>query len=376
MDAIIDNIMVGVRRKLLFVWPNTAVFPPVFKIGNGKDTFLGSGGDFRKFLDGLVDADDVPTYVKEHPLIGQPAITTSHPDWNYYAKIIVRFVVTIEVAVATIGVAAATSAVASATSILTDGGRGERRKIGDSYVDGGNNGEFERSGNDSDSGGREGGDGVRDHEDEIVTRNLKLLDLPLEKLNVGPKQKLLVLNLGGLLVDRVHQRNESAVLSRNIEPVLDNILVGLRRKLVFVWDQDNCIDSGFSTVEKKNKPIFLKQLKKIWENNSYGGRFSKSNTLLIDDEPHVALLNPPNTGVFPHAYKVNDGRDTFLGPKGEMQEFLEGLIDAIDVPSYVKGHPFGQPAITDSHRDWDYYDGVVRAVEDPGFGYTDYESDY
>ncbi|KAM3217698.1 hypothetical protein P3L10_027141 [Capsicum annuum] len=254
-----------------------------------------------------------------------------------------------------------------------------------------------------------------DHEDEIVTRNLKLLDLPLEKLNVGPKQKLLVLNLGGLLVDRVHQRNESAVLrftpnlthgnfqmfkrpycdqfmkfclerfevglwssskDRNIEPVLDNILVGLRRKLVFVWDQDNCIDSGFSTVEKKNKPIFLKQLKKIWENNSYGGRFSKSNTLLIDDEPHVALLNPPNTGVFPHAYKVNDGRDTFLGPKGEMQEFLEGLIDAIDVPSYVKGHPFGQPAITDSHRDWDYYDGVVRAVEDPGFGYTDYESDY
>lgn len=66
----------------------------------------------------------------------------------------------------------------------------------------------------------------------------------------------------------------------------------------------------------------------------------------------------------------------FVGPKGEMQEFLEGLIDAIDVPSYVKGHPFGQPAITDSHRDWDYYDGVVRAVEDPGFGYTDYESDY
>lgn len=54
--------------------------------------YVGPEGDLQKFLDGLVDANDVPTYVKEHSLIGQPAITTSHPDWNYYAKIIVRFV--------------------------------------------------------------------------------------------------------------------------------------------------------------------------------------------------------------------------------------------------------------------------------------------
>lgn len=52
---------------------------------------VGPKGDFQKFLDGLADADDVPSYVKEHSLIGQPAITSSHPDWNYYAKIIVRF---------------------------------------------------------------------------------------------------------------------------------------------------------------------------------------------------------------------------------------------------------------------------------------------
>lgn len=51
-------------------------------------------------------------------------------------------------------------------------------------------------------------------------------------------------------------------------------------------------------MEKKNKPIFLKKLKKIWENNYYGGRFSESNTLLIDDEPHVALLNPVSFNYF------------------------------------------------------------------------------
>ncbi|MQL67703.1 hypothetical protein F6Q10_35430, partial [Streptomyces vinaceus] len=49
-----------------------------------------------------------------------------------------------------------------------------------------------------------------DHEDEKVTGKSEL-DLPLEKLNLGPKKKLLVLNLGGLLVDRVHRRHESAV---------------------------------------------------------------------------------------------------------------------------------------------------------------------
>ncbi|XP_060206166.1 uncharacterized protein LOC132633654 [Lycium barbarum] len=168
----------------------------------------------------------------------------------------------------------------------------------------------------------------------------------------------------------------SSAMDRNVEPILDNIAVGLRRKLLFVWDQDNCIDSGFSTLEKKNKPIFLKQLSKIWENNFGGGKFSKANTLMIDDEPHAALLNPPNTAVFPPAYKVRNRRDTFLGPKGEMQGFLEGLVDANDVPTYVKGHPLGQPAITDSHPDCYYYAKILRAAEAPNFGCPDYDSDY
>ncbi|XP_069145150.1 uncharacterized protein [Solanum lycopersicum] len=257
-------------------------------------------------------------------------------------------------------------------------------------------------------------DNNSDYEDEKVAKNLDFY-FSLEKLNLGPKKKLLVLNLGGLLVDRVHRRNESTVrrytpdlshgnflvfkrpycdqfmkfclerfevglwssaMDRNVEPILDNIMIGLRKKLVFVWDQDKCIDSGFSTVEKKNKPIFLKKLKKIWENNYYGSRFSESNTLLIDDEPHVALLNPPNTGVFPPAYKVKNNRDTFLDAKGEMHEFLEGLVDADDVPTYVKGHQFGQPAITNTHKDWDYYSKIIRDVEDPSFGCSDYESHY
>ena len=62
-------------------------------------------------------------------------------------------------------------------------------------------------------------------------------------------------------------------------------------------DQDDCTDSGFSTKENKNKPIFFKELKKLWDNESSNlpwrkGQYSSSNTILIDDKPYKALLNP------------------------------------------------------------------------------------
>ncbi|KAG5584168.1 hypothetical protein H5410_044602 [Solanum commersonii] len=230
------------------------------------------------------------------------------------------------------------------------------------------------------------------------------LYLPLDKLNLGPKKKLLVLNLGGLLVHRVHRQNRfsvqtykpdlvcgnftvfkrpfcdqflkfclerfevgiwSSAMERNMDAILDNIMVGLRRKLLFVWDQEKCIVSGFKCWEKKEKPIFLKQMKKIWENKYNllpfcGGKFSESNTLMIDDEPHTVLINPPNTAIFPPVFKVGNGKDTFLGPKGDLQKFLDGLVDANDVPTYVEEHSLiGQPAITTSHPDWNYYAKII-----------------
>ncbi|TMW82228.1 hypothetical protein EJD97_006463 [Solanum chilense] len=230
------------------------------------------------------------------------------------------------------------------------------------------------------------------------------LYLPLEKLHLGPKKKLLVLNLGGLLVHRVHKRDWfsvrtykpdlvcgnfkvfkrpfceqflkfclerfevgiwSSAMERNMDAILDNIMVGLKRKLLFVWDQEKCIDSGFKCLEKKEKPIFLKQMKKIWENKYNilpfrGGKFSESNTIMIDDEPHTALINPPNTAIFPTVFKVGNVKDTFLDPEGDLQKFLDGLVDANDVPTYVKEHSLiGQPAITTSHPDWNYYAKII-----------------
>ncbi|KAK4348419.1 hypothetical protein RND71_031174 [Anisodus tanguticus] len=207
-------------------------------------------------------------------------------------------------------------------------------------------------------------DTTSDYEDEKNTAE-KELDLTLEKLNLGPKKKLLVLNLGGLLVHRVHRRDMFNVQSYEPDLICGNFSDDHKP---LAEDQQKCVDSGFKCLEKKEKPIFLKPMKKIWENKYdllpfRGGKFSKSNTLMIDDEPHIALINPPNTAVFPPIFKVGNGKDTFLDPKGDMQKFLDGLVDADDVPTYVKEHPLiGQPAITASHRDWDYYAKIIRIV--------------
>ncbi|XP_058208097.1 uncharacterized protein LOC131321101 [Rhododendron vialii] len=230
------------------------------------------------------------------------------------------------------------------------------------------------------------------------------LGFSLEKLNLGPRKKLLVLGLGGVLVHRLHRRDQktnaeyyrrpdgiagsfqvfnrpfcneflkfcferfdvgiwSSARERSIDTILSTIKTGLKDKLLFVWDKERCTDSGFKSLERKDKPIFLKELKKLWEDPALPwrrGQYSSSNTLLIDDAPYKALLNPPNTAIFPESYKFDMENDAVLGSNGELRLFLDGLAEAADVPSYVKEHPIGQATITESDPNWDYYSKIVR----------------
>ncbi|XAR64624.1 Phosphoprotein phosphatase [Bertholletia excelsa] len=234
-----------------------------------------------------------------------------------------------------------------------------------------------------------------------------LSDLLGRSLKLGSSKKLLVLTLGGVLVHRVYRRMRcsdykadtykghradlivgnflvfkrpyveefmkfcferfevgmwSSAMVHNTDDVLSMIMGGLKNKLLFVWDQKKCSNTHFKSLEKADKPIFVKELSKLWAGGQTlprkPGKFSASNTLLIDDEPYKALRNPPNTAIFPHTYKVDNGSDDFLGPDGELKQFLDGLAEAEDVPSYVKDHPIGQPPITDSHPDWDFYSKI------------------
>ncbi|KAJ9559175.1 hypothetical protein OSB04_013789 [Centaurea solstitialis] len=74
------------------------------------------------------------------------------------------------------------------------------------------------------------------------------------------------------------------------------------------------------------------------------------------------VLLQPNTSISIGYYDPNNKEDDFLGPDGAMRAFLNGLVEAEDVPTYVQNHPFGEPAITPSHPDWDYYDKVIRSL--------------
>ncbi|XP_027916026.1 uncharacterized protein LOC114175473 [Vigna unguiculata] len=225
--------------------------------------------------------------------------------------------------------------------------------------------------------------------------NEEEFDVGLEKLNLGARKKLVVMNLNGLLLHRTNRGSKQQIITsrpadwksrnylgfkrpfceefmkfcmerfevgiwsstkeHNIHAALNCAIGTLKNKLLFVWGQDQCTNSGFRSLENKYKPLFFKEMIKVWDNVKIGGPYSASNTLLIDDKPYKALLNPDNTSIFPEPYKPEDEADNTLDPNGELCLYLEGVAEGSDVESYVKDHPFGQPAITSSHPHWTFY---------------------
>ncbi|XP_047169592.1 uncharacterized protein LOC124838116 [Vigna umbellata] len=238
-----------------------------------------------------------------------------------------------------------------------------------------------------------------EHEKQDSVTELKL---PFEKLNLGPRKKLLVMNLNGLLMHRVHRRDLckvsmsrspdgvygsflvfkrpfceefmkfclerfevgiwSSAMEHNMEAALAIAIGSIRKNISFKLDQSHCTKSGYQSLEKSTKPLFFKEFNKMWEKDKKSGPFNVSNTLLIDDKPYKAFLNPDNTAIFPESYDVNDVTDRGLDPRRELCSYLEAVSNARDVPSYVKDHLFGQLPITSAHPDWKFYSEVKQSL--------------
>uniref|UniRef100_A0A1J3EAY4 FCP1 homology domain-containing protein n=1 Tax=Noccaea caerulescens TaxID=107243 RepID=A0A1J3EAY4_NOCCA len=148
---------------------------------------------------------------------------------------------------------------------------------------------------------------------------------------------------------------------------MNHIVLGNHaRNLLFCYDQSICITTNFKTLENSTKPLFLKDLRRVW--NSFGTcltcgkqKYDEKNTILVDDSPHKALCNPPHTGIFPFPYQYTNRNDSALGPDGELRKYLERLADAENVQKFVEENPIGQTAITERHESWTFYSRVIEA---------------
>ncbi|XP_021691565.1 uncharacterized protein LOC110672940 isoform X2 [Hevea brasiliensis] len=163
----------------------------------------------------------------------------------------------------------------------------------------------------------------------------------LASLSIRPparrlKKKLLVLDLNGLLVDIVSsspknfkpdirirgraiftrpfcldflnfcfERFEvgiwSSRIKKNMDDVINYVMGDMKHKLMFCWDLSRCTMTQFNTLENKHKPLVFKELRRIWEKHDpelpWEKRFyNESDTLLLDDSPYKALLNPVSFG--------------------------------------------------------------------------------
>ncbi|KAG1347780.1 hypothetical protein COCNU_06G016090 [Cocos nucifera] len=210
----------------------------------------------------------------------------------------------------------------------------------------------------------------RDEEPKAVT-------MPPEGALVShTNKKLLVLDLNGLLADvnpdyrNIHKSHKrvGGKAGLTFYTVLSTFIDNLSENAATSQDESKCTYTGFKTIENKHKPLVLKELKKLWDKEEHDlpwdkGRYSPSNTLLVDDSPYKALCNPPYTAIFPCPYHFEDVGDNSLGPEGDLRVYLEGLAMADDVRHYVREHPFGQDAITDTDPSWSFYIQIIEKIE-------------
>ena len=70
---------------------------------------------------------------------------------------------------------------------------------------------------------------------------------------------------------------------------------------LFLQDQEHCTNTGLKVVGNNHKPLFLKEIKKLWEDPELRkviGDLNETNTLLIDDSPYKAQKNPVSSIMF------------------------------------------------------------------------------
>ncbi|KAH9676792.1 FCP1 domain-containing protein [Citrus sinensis] len=156
------------------------------------------------------------------------------------------------------------------------------------------------------------------------------------------RKKLLVLDLNGLLADIVSPPPKDCKADKKIarhavfkRPFCHDFLRFCFERFD-VGDLSYCTATSFKALENKYKALVFKELRKVWEISDPNcpwakGDYNESNTVLLDDSPYKALLNPPYTAIFPCSYKYQNPSDNSLGAGGDLRVYLEMLAEAENV---------------------------------------------
>ncbi|CAJ1947134.1 unnamed protein product [Sphenostylis stenocarpa] len=163
---------------------------------------------------------------------------------------------------------------------------------------------------------------------------------------------------------------------KNVDRIINYLLPFLKNKLLFGWeDLSHCTETRFKTLENKNKSLVFKDLRKLWDKEDPNlpwekGYYNEFNTLLLDDSPYKALLNPVNNFT-PFVFLITachfvDDELTQLkimtAEGGELRVYLDGLANAEDMHKYVEEHPFGQKGISETSESWNFYSLVIESL--------------
>jgi len=176
------------------------------------------------------------------------------------------------------------------------------------------------------------------------------LDASLAALSVGRSalptaggRKLLILDINGLLLERIFPKDLSSAPSRKADCMTNGRLIFLRPHCrsflgwclehfaVVVWStamrknvlplvsclfpsatpqpaaalhQDDCTPTGLFDFKNKSKELRLKVLARLWARPELGAGFGPHNTLLLDDSPYKTIANPPHTAVHPAEWQA------------------------------------------------------------------------
>ena len=178
---------------------------------------------------------------------------------------------------------------------------------------------------------------------------------------VPPKEYTVILDLNGLLINRIYHRINpridvrpgltdflvwlfsrarvlfwSSATHRNMSSLLRMVLsgTGFGVRGVTFFSQGDCIESDYKDPKKSDKPFFLKSLDTLMDMKEID---SVDYTLLIDDSPIKNLMNNPYNAIHPRTWSGEQG-DLFLN--GTLRPWLDGLLlSNRPVPEYVKANP-------------------------------------